>query len=285
MNNPYYTYPNHPIHGGYTNFCEYNKNIEKVCNLINNILSINHKTKHMVYMAVGASMEEIPNSTDYRKYKQWRQLFPSYVEDVIIKTINCNIKNTIIIISPNNNFSENDYIDPIFIKKTFNTFRWDNIDQNIYNSQRYNTTVYVFCTKMPSENINRSQRTYNKIIQYQNTDMNLSSDNILQNDNDIDFIKRFYDLLDRLINNINGIFLCTSYATFAEGSMYSNNYKNYKMFRELKHIFAKSNKDNLVLSEWIHKTDNTKVKNIKGQINDYTTNLFEELNISTSHFF
>lgn len=283
MNNPFYTYPNYPFHGGYNNFNLYIDNIKRLKDLFDDMRE--YDGKQLIYMAVGATMEEIIDDDNYKKYNQWRQLFPSYIEDMILKS-KC-LKSSIIIASPNIFFDPCRYRDPVFISKTDRQFKWTKTSKNTYKSSHYDVTVFVICTKFPSYNEDRSRLVYDKLCELVKKDnICINTDHILQTEDDIVFIKNFYDSLDKLIIEIDGILICNSFATFNINSVYGKSYNNYRMFKELKQIFIKnSDKDNIILSEWVHNTKNITTRSIKGQEKNYISDSFKQLDIGTGYIF
>jgi hypothetical protein len=219
---PYYLYPGTPT-SGYFDTDIYNNDL---CCLHSELLNLNtsHET-FLFHVTIGAPMEELFNICE--KYKniydfQWQQLLP----DHIIKALKNNIKVIHFIVSPNETFSPYDFKDPLFIQKTPD-FDWELCGDREYISKKYNYTVRIFCTMMPTIDCNNKRQT----------------------DFDIYFVTNFYvdfrNTIKKIIKN-NGECTCFSFAVFNMNTK-NNIIQKYSMFEEIKEVY-----ENSLLAEWIY---------------------------------
>lgn len=262
LNFPYFIYPGYPF-SGYFDTDEYNKNIKNVLTLFKELnLSINKKI--LLHLTIGACMEEYLNickTDEINMYAfQWEQLFPYHLREHAKnggKVIN-------IIISPTNSFNENNWINPTFVKNTLE-FDWE-INQNCIKSQKYDVTIFICYSMMPSVdelNCQKYELLLNKFETY--------APLIIQTTNDIVFVNEFYEELQNLVNKIityGGIFTCYSFAVF-ENKTKKSKFNNFAMFKEIKNMFN-NNSSNLFLGEWIYMNDSHTVIQYNGKNNNIT---------------
>lgn len=249
INNPFFTYPTYPLRG-YSDHVEYKNEIIRLRKYINE-LKITDGT--LLFLCIGAAMEELINDTRYKTISHWRQLFPLCIEH--ISKFGIPVK--IIIISPNESFSSNNFIAPTFIDKTDNDYKWKNIDKSFI-STKYNVTVDIFCTLLPHEEKEKNERMVKYLNSQEDIFFHNASKNIYQTDTDIKFIIQFYKELQSCFDNVikhNGKIACFSYAVFSENSNYSK-FNSYNMFTELLDIFPIKS-DNMILCRWYFQFEST----------------------------
>lgn len=240
LNFPYYTYPQIQF-SGYQDINSYNKDLIK---LTNNLIKLQEKNnKFLLHITIGAAMEEAFDSELYTKYSyQWQQLLPQHIIDYLKQGGEV----VHYIIAPNENFSSAKFKIPRFVKYT-PEFKWSiDINNKKFTSQKYKYTVIIFNTMMPC--IDKR----NKVI-IENAykfDPSLNLDKYKQKEDDINFINKFYLLLDRVFQHISyngGAVSCYSFAVFNEDTDYCV-IMDYQMFPKIKNVFKKYN--DFVLAEW-----------------------------------
>lgn len=239
---------------GWQDFDTYRVEVKRLYEHLEKIESTFNEST-LLFMVVGAAAEEGVDEPNYKKYEQYRQLFPYYVEKAALQ----NIPVRIIIISPNETFDKSTYKDLEFIKYTNSEFKWDKICDGRYKSENYDVTVDIFCTPMPCEDMESNKL----VIKTAKSKAYLSENPIYikrikdmeQIESDVKFIDKFYCQLEKLflkIENTGGIIMCNSYAVFRDGSSLAK-YRNYYMFPRIKQLFSnKYNTDGTkrLLTEW-----------------------------------
>lgn len=252
VNFPFYTYPNIAI-SQYCDFAIYRENVQK---LYDYIKSYDPKPNTFFHLIIGSAMEEHIcrfKSTNYiEPYDyQWRQLFPFWL-DRIIKNTNTIVE--IIIVSPDEQFCNNDY-QLEFIKHTNDSYEWY-INDNVIRSKKFkNIVITIFGTFFP--HICDRNRDFINFYKKQNKDfLNDVISNIRQTNDDIHFINNFYYGLTKLFDKIidmNGFISCCSYAVF-NSTLYSHINK-YTMFKELLNIIKKYPNKKIMCTEWIYRVN------------------------------
>lgn len=248
---PYYTYPG-ILCSGYQNTSTYNIELQRLYRDIIELEEIHEPT--LLHITIGAAMEEMiveHFSVNSEATFQWKQLLPNH----IFKAIKRGIKIIHLVISPNKNFSYDEFIDPLFVTKTLE-LEWDLYDDRKYTSRKYpNYKVWFYCTMMPSTDLKNES-----VIKYLRT--NLTSDLVHcvnkfeQTFDDRNFIEKFYEHLALIINIINsngGICTCFSFAVF-NAETTNSHINNYVMFPELLEIFKHYPTN--ILAEWVFRETN-----------------------------
>jgi len=206
-----------------------------------------------VYLAIGDAMEEQKNTEIFSKCKQWRQLFPFYVEETSKM-----FKTEIIIITPNINCN------PTFISKTQEDFNWQITDSNHirYISNTYNVAANIFITSFPTIDINNERiinKLNRKIISHESLKKHIT--NLVQTQDDINFLTSFNDVLSAWVNGIkeNGIILCNYFAVFNAESIYSQ-FNDFYFAPKLKTLLSNTKNNNYIntlLLSWNYVTSET----------------------------
>jgi hypothetical protein len=251
---PYFLYPGYPFRGGYTKFELYRSETCKLFDYINNY-KIQNKT--LFHLTIGAAMEEVIDALEYDVKQQWRQLLPQHV-DIWAAYAN-GLPIDIVIVSPNVSFSDEEYIDPIFISKTQEKYEWIKIENRKYKSEKFNINIDIFCTMFPHIDP-RNNILIEKAINIKNIDQYYPYiDDARQTDKDKIFVNKFYKNLDTLFCKIKekqGIVTCFSFAVFNNKSCF-NKYNDYKMISEIKKLFDMFDIETSLLCEWVHDINNT----------------------------
>jgi hypothetical protein len=254
---PYYFYPSCPC-AGYLDIKTYNLELVRLFEHIKLIQETDCKIA--LHITIGAAMEELINLKDSNDTnKQWQQLFPQHLRNLVEE--NTDTKIIHLIISPNESFSDSCYKDPKFISESKN-MKWKKNKNRWYSSEKYNMDVYIFHTMMPHVD-NRNSIIIEKLSALDFAYMA----RFKQTDKDVTFTNNFYDEFDKMVKNIiknNGIVTCFSFAVFNFDTVNSN-INNYEMFKEITKIFDK-NTENTLLCEWIYKTKNYIMVQYKNKI-------------------
>lgn len=259
LNFPYYVYPNYPC-SGYFDFEKYNKNIQALKYLINDIKSdIEIQNKRILFhLTIGAPIEEYFNLFDSSGNNissmafQWQQLFP----DHLIKYAKNGGNIIHIIISPTLTFDVKNWKNPSFLNFT-KEFMWKItiFDYFVHIiSSVYNVEFFVFYTMMPTID-ERNKKIYNNLLDksLKFPELQKYANNIIQTNDDIQFISSFYDDLGNLFRTIcdnGGTTTCFSFAVFNDDTE-KRTLNNYVMFKEIVKCFNWNNyKKVSLLAEW-----------------------------------
>lgn len=273
INFPWYLYPNQPC-SGYKDYETYR--LETI-RLYNELVKYKPSKNTVFQLIIGAVMEEYKernNNID----EHWRQLLPYYLENYLENDETNENCVEIFIVAPNNNFKEK--INLSLIKETdYLNWIYDE-DNKTYKSTLYDLTIKVFYTPFPSIQKNNNAEIKNYSIMLDDYDFTP----IIQTENDITFVKNFYNQLGKifdLIEKNKGVVLCNSYAVFRSDSMYKPIYEHYKLFNEIKTLFIK--KKNRILAEWVFKLNNYEVyRYYYNNMITYTTQMNSQIPIFNS---
>lgn len=266
LNFPYYLYPGTPC-CEYTYIKEYNDELLRLHKEIINLL--NNNDKILFHLTIGAAMEEyftLDTKSDYNF--QWQQLFPVHVRDHL------NNGGEVIhyIVSPNENFCINKFVEPLFVSKC-SDLKFKLIDDRHYVSQICNYQVKIFYTMMPHID-KRNTQLSNNLKKHFNGIINI--DQYVQTMDDKIFIKLFYDDLLSLFNHIiknDGLTTCFSFAVFnALGD--KSHINNYQMFDEIKSCFKQN--DCQLLAEWTFYLGSYIVRDLCNHNISYVNDIIDE---------
>lgn len=253
LNFPYYIYPSTPC-VEYKNTLEYNSELIRLNSEINKLESFNG----IFHLTIGAAMEEsfaVDSKWKDVKYDdcvtfQWQQLYPYHLHHFT----NLNIPIIHFIVSPNESFSTEKFIEPAFIKKT----PWMNWEKNnkTYISKTFKYIVMIFYTMMPT--IDTRNQKFCVILKERLTDDTYKT--FEQTPFDISFVITFYKQLEFVVRKIKlngGVISCFSFAVFSASGLFARKFNNFTMFKEICDIFYDTNKKSL-LAEWtFHDTCNS----------------------------
>ncbi len=277
LNHPYFLYPGGPL-SEYTNYKIYNKELlrlyeylKQINNLINHYKNI-PSNYILVPVIIGSPMEQAIKSkySEPNTFYQWQQLFPDYINNFIncfSKKNNSKIYVFIIIVSPDNIFSDSFTHDPFF---TYISYEFKKISKNNYEFSDNNLTICVNIFNCPFPSQDARIEVFNKmnnLINKFNSDFsNIEIKLYTQTENDLLFINNFYILLEELYknNNYKNIsIIVNSWACFKNLC----GFDGLKMFPK---VLELANIYNIIVTEWIYK-DNlflTKVVSVFKSINN-----------------
>lgn len=221
--------------------------------------------KLVVYFAIGDPMEEQHNNPNYEIFDQWKQLFPTFIEETTTQ-----FRTEIIIITPNV------MCNPGFIDKTKNKFKWQkcsdlqdcsDTSHIKYISTLYQVTIHIFLTLFPSLDENNSKfiNNLNKIITNQDY-ANILCDhvnNLVQTNEDQSFLNTFNQVFENFVTRIkeSGVIFCNYLAVFNNATNYAT-YNNFYFAPILKSLFCNfHNEENIksLLFSWIYVLTNTSI--------------------------
>lgn len=256
LSNPYFAYPGTPLRG-YHDLNLYNEELKRLYTFLNDCKT---KPKTNVHICIGAAMEEVINHDSYEEHYQWKQLFPDHLQNFILD--NKESDTYLIIISPNDTFSDDNYKDPVFISRTNEIFDWTKVENRKYTSTKYNVTVNIFCTMMPHDDSTRNKLLMTQLKQKKELHKHFYwLDQLEQTQYDLEFTNIFYKVFGKFLDSVNdnyGIISCFSFAVFNEATVFRK-YNNYAMFSEIKKLFP-DNVANRLLLEWCFRIDSTEMK-------------------------
>lgn len=278
VNNPFFTYPQFPMHG-YYEFDVYRKEVIRLYEFIKTLSTSTPTptptptpapekskpdTHTLIHLCIGAVMEEVSCEKEYSNYNHWRQLFPQWIEDYLF-TNSTTVKHKnvkIIIVSPNVTFSDKTFKDPAFISKTEELFAWKKIGLKSYTSTLHNVTVDIFCTPFPHEERRRNQEHMERLSKGKEDPVICSAlANIVQTDEDVKFVAEFYATLSKYFDLVTGSssskgkVVCSSYAVFNEDAHFRI-FNVFSLFSEICTLFPKQSLNRL-LCRWFFATYNT----------------------------
>lgn len=264
LNHPFYIYPN-AIMSEYNEYDTYRNELHKldkylsdlimfIESLINNIN--NTDPNFLLLINIGSTMEDaIHNSnTDLSNLFQYQQLFPAFIDEFIKNKKGKKIIQ-IITISPDRIFNP-DYnlYEPLFTKYSEYDFVKKSINEYECIDKDLIIKVNIFNCPVPCiDNRMKVINHYNKMLDYLLKDNCTNLYNITtfkQSENDLIFINKFYEKIDKIFNfnNYNNInILVNSLVSFKNLYGFSENYNMFPIFLEL------SNKYNIIATEWNYK--------------------------------
>jgi len=249
LNFPFYMYPGAPV-SGYMDTSTYHENLFNLYNFLETTNDRIASTKRptFLHISIGAALDEQwPGNVEQIGW-QYQQLYPYHLEQCY-KFTQLDIIH--IIISPNENFDNKNYIDPCFIENTKHmNWRRQQIGiahEYISSDSRY--SVLVFCTPLPHVD-NRNEKLIEKIRSW-NTSVDV--DYLVQTEYDRHFTKQLYSKMRQLfdtVNNNNGFVTCFSFAVFRKGTE-KDRFCNYVMFSEIIALFEQKTSQR-ILAEWLY---------------------------------
>lgn len=242
---------------GWTNFDTCCKEVVRLEKFLTDFQS-NVKDNTLFVLIIGAAMEEIYTDDIYVKSDQWDQLFPNYISE---HKSGLNVQ--VVIVSPNSSFEEG--VTPVFINKTNDTYNWLKSESQLsWVSTNGYVKVDIFCTAFPyaEKDVNNAKINNLKNLDFlQNSVYEKQINHMLQTDEDVCFVEKFYDSLDKTfstVEEVGGLIICQSTASF---NIHTKNvrYNNCYMFPKIKDLFSVKNNQRLLL-EWIHNYKDKKLQ-------------------------
>lgn len=249
LNYPFALYPGMPFVHGYYDLKTY---VEDVCTLEKFISRLTNEISKptILHITIGAAIEENYPGDLMKIGAQYQQLFPVHLYDAFVNSTYDIIN---IIISPNNTFSKNHFIPPVFIQAK-DDLGWKVIGDRAYSDETERFKVYIFCTPMPS-----NHKRNGVLVDYWKTkfvgqEHVYNVESLRQSENDYIFTSQFYKTLDTLFSEIekmNGFVTCFSFAVFNAMSDRAK-YDDFVMFNEIKELFDRKRKHQFkrLLAEW-----------------------------------
>ena len=253
LTNPYIIYPGFPF-SGYNKLIEYNNELK----MLHSIFDSNDVMKNeLLFLVIGAVMEEMHKNLNEDIGIHWRQLFPLFLEKFIDN--NYNKKISIIIVSPNKSFSIDSFSKPLFMEKTNYKYKWIYLADRYYGIKNTLITVRIVYSMFP-HNHNKNKKIIKKLKNselYKNDSLKEKIDKSIQTYNDKKAIDEFYSNLNDYFNKINelgGLVITLSYSVFDSDSINSK-LNNYFLFSEIKDLFINSY-NKRILAEWVFELSN-----------------------------
>lgn len=260
LSNPYFLYPNSPM-SEYNNYFEYNLELKRLYKklleiynwTLSNMISSNPNNYLLNSIIIGSAMEQAirTGNNEPGTYFQWQQLFPSYINN-FIESYRSDKENTIyvnlIIVSPDKIFSDEFYLEPMFIGLTDYKFVKLSNRKYLCIENNLEISVDIFNCPIPSHDSRECVKKINDFYIRRKKDFSyIQLDSYIQTESDIKFINKFYKLIDilfSLVNNFNIYTIVNSWATFKN----LDGFENYKMFNKLLDL---ANKNNILATEWV----------------------------------
>jgi|SaaInlStandDraft_4_1057021.scaffolds.fasta_scaffold01410_5 hypothetical protein len=213
-------------------------------------------SKIVHFMAIGAAMEEYFNhcsSEDEPESKQYRQLFPYFLENYLDDNPGNTVKITII--SPNSEFRDPDYV-PFFVKRTSDKYRWEQTNMREFTSMTHNVRINLFYCPFPKYDSKETEKM-SKFLK--DPSVSKSAKQFLPNEADKMFTERFDQIFSEFADRISiygGVLIAISYAVFLVGTIFESKYRNYALIRNITKHFDKKDISSRVLCEWSYRPTN-----------------------------
>jgi len=254
LNHPWSIYLQEPL-SGYTNYEIYYSELLRLLDFVQDLSlkigNIDEQTVQLTNIIIGTPMEDAINKKNIAsRYKyQWQQLFPCHITEFIkhySKTDN-NININIIIISPDDNFMDEKYNEPLFLSNHSFIFTKIKNREYIHINEKLTIKVDIFTCPFP-------QLETNKLMIEKNNNLIIklplfSLTTFEPSETDIEFITNFYRYLEIIASNPLSNLIINSYATFRNVS----GYDNFGLFPSLLEL---ANKYKIIATEWIFSEEN-----------------------------
>lgn len=237
----------------YNNYKHYRNEVKMLYQFINNLLNeINEHyvngSQILIPFIIGSPMEDslAKSNTSKDNYFQFRQLFPNYINNFIQSNTN-NKFIQIIIISPDDIFSPQSTIKPLFRLYESFDFVLTNLNEYVYMDDKLTIKINIFNCPVPS------LETRTNITLRYDTSLNDMETNIYdissykQSQFDIEFINNFYSSLNMLFNlntNPSIKLIINSWASFKNLDGISERYNMFPKILEL------ATQYNIIACEW-----------------------------------
>lgn len=252
LNHPFFIYPR-GFMSEYNDYDHYRDEIKRLYKFIDNLPNIieeknNNGEEIFIPFIVGSPMEDslAKSNTSKENFFQFRQLFPNYIKNFIQSSTN-NKFIQIIIISPDDIFSPQSNIKPLFTLYESFDFVLINLNEYIYSEEQLNIRINIFNCPVPC----LETRT-NLVLRYESIIRGLETNhyNIMtykQTSTDIEFINNFYSRIDRLFKlntNLSIRIIINSWVSFKNLDGIAEKYAMFPKILEL------ANKYNIIATEW-----------------------------------
>lgn len=252
LNHPFFIYPR----GFMSEYNEYEHYRKEAIKLYQFIDTLSDKIKEqndngveiLIPFIIGSPMEDslIKSNTSNENYIQFRQLFPNYINNFIQSNTN-NKFIQIIIISPDNIFSSNSGIKPLFTSHESFDFVLTNLNEYVYSDEQINIKINIFNCPIPclETRINLVHRYELMINGLRINNYDITS--YKQTQTDLEFIDNFYSKINALfsLNNIESIkIIINSWVSFKNLDDITEKYTMFPKILDL------ANKYNIIATEW-----------------------------------
>jgi hypothetical protein len=250
LNFPYYKYPKLPF-CGYFDTLHYNEELLRLFNMFDTILSI---PDILFHLTIGAPMEEciVEHKINLNQRSQWMQLFPHHFNQHAKTGKKC----VQFIVAPNITFSDDRYVEPLFVGYTNDEYKWERKTSRHFISTVYDCEVHIFYTMLPTIDI--TNESFILRLKQMKQDMPttiVEVDKYIQTSHDREFTLQFYqklaDTVD-MVSTCGGYITCFNFAVF-NAEIIAPRGKCF-MFKELE--MAICNGPNVLLAEWTFYMDN-----------------------------
>lgn len=249
LNHPWYIYPQ-CLMSEYTHYDIYRTEtlrlFNKIKNLHNILIESTDDDCNLTIFILGSVMESIIHSDIHINISQWQQLFPNYIYTFIeeFKSKKLRVNVSIIIISPDNIFTDEKYIEPSFVTNNLH-YDFEKIQnrQYLYVNENINITVDIFVCPFPHLETRIDEITRWNVFITTHSDLSFSINSLEPSDDDKTFIELFYTYVEKIAKLKHANLIINSFAV-SKNIMDCN---NYMMFQRLLNI-ARSN--NIIASEW-----------------------------------
>ena len=253
LNHPFFIYPR-GFMSEYNNYEHYRNEVKRLYQFIDNLPDLieeknSNGDKILIPFIIGSPMEDslAKSNSSKENYFQFRQLFPNYINNFIQTYFNDNKFIQIIIISPDDIFSPQSNIMPLFTVYESFDFVLTNLNEYIYYGEQINIRINIFNCPVPCFEIrnNLVLRYESMISELQMNQYNINS--YKQTPIDIEFIDNFYSRIKRLFS-LNSypsiIILINSWVCFKNLDGIAEKYNMFPKILEL------ANEFNIIATEW-----------------------------------
>lgn len=252
LNHPFFIYPR-GFMSEYNDYNHYRMEVKRLYVFIDNLPNEINKqnaqgSKILIPFIIGSPMEDslAKSNTSKENYFQFRQLFPNYINNFIQSNTN-NKYIQIIIISPDDIFSLQSNIKPLFTLYESFDFVLTNLNEYVYYGEQLTIKINIFNCLVPC-----LETRSNLVVRYESliSDMETKLYNITtyrQTQTDIEFINNFYLLINRLFSlNTNPLIklVINSWVSFKNLDGISEKYSMFPKILELANVY------NIIASEW-----------------------------------
>lgn len=249
LNHPWSLYLREPL-SSYTRYSVYHSELLRLFEFVKkinyNVSNLGESQVQLTNFIIGTAMEDALHkkhcSSEY--LFQWQQLFPVHIKEFIEynQNLDNDINIDIIIISPDDIFMDDSYVEPLFTSNC-EKFKFLKIMNRKYICSMDNLTINVDIFTCPFPQLEKNEKLIHKYTTFIKNIPNFELDTMAPSDNDIKFISSFYEIIDLIASNPLSNMIINSYATFRN----VREYDNYGLFPSLLDI---ANKYKIIATEW-----------------------------------